>query len=597
MDLMSEFLALNFDVSSSPEIKIKSLSEEAHRSGWGIGWYPNDDYSSMIIKEPTQSGTNELNQVISEWDNFYSTIFMCKAKGIARTYTTHDIQPFSWSYAGKDWMFLHNGEISKDKLASMHDDKSGFLSPKGNSDSELLFCYLLGKINSYNARSLSELNPSDLLAWLREIDAFSTIDIVLTDHQSIAVYHGRNSQKNIFYKRFLPLLDALFLQMTATDISMPDHMDQNNTMLIFNSEVIDGLEQTQMNQGELIIARRGAIVWTSNSNQNFNYSTIQETQNKQRNISKNIPKNTVLNLKSIVEDIDGNKLEYKSYNIFHKTVYNYHKFVKHSTHNIRLIPIDDWLQEVTHSEVKLSVDSELVNYEDVFGNHNIYCNISQPYKSLEIACQSKVRVYGFSNDTYSGLIRKTSLPLVWMPWQRQMMSPYLLPPELPENQLRTLTDYGLSFCERNDYNLIETLKDINRSIFNDYLYKQGVTNIGTTPFETYQNRVGVCQDFTNLLICLAQLLGIPARYRMGYVFTGSNYTNKEQSDATHAWAEVYVPMIGWIGLDPTNGTVVKQDHIKVACGRSSKDATPTSGTIMKGGGKETLSIEVKVTID
>ncbi len=42
----------------------------------------------------------------------------------------------------------------------------------------------------------------------------------------------------------------------------------------------------------------------------------------------------------------------------------------------------------------------------------------------------------------------------------------------------------------------------------------------TTPFEVYVNRRGVCQDFTNLIICLARLLGVPARYVCGYIYTG-----------------------------------------------------------------------------
>jgi transglutaminase-like putative cysteine protease len=104
----------------------------------------------------------------------------------------------------------------------------------------------------------------------------------------------------------------------------------------------------------------------------------------------------------------------------------------------------------------------------------------------------------------------------------------------------------------------------------------------------------VCQDFANLFICLARLLSIPARYRMGYIYTGVNYENTIQSEASHAWAEVYLPYVGWRGFDPTNGCMAGQDHIRVACGRNYLDATPTSGTIFKGGGKETLTVSVKI---
>jgi transglutaminase-like putative cysteine protease len=181
-----------------------------------------------------------------------------------------------------------------------------------------------------------------------------------------------------------------------------------------------------------------------------------------------------------------------------------------------------------------------------------------------------------------------------MPWQRQMMMPYLLPQELPETQLDELTSYAMSFVERNDGNLMQVLKDINLSIYRDYQYVQGTTSLSTTPFDVYTTRKGVCQDFANLFICLARLLSIPARYRMGYIYTGVNYENTIQSEASHAWAEVYLPYIGWRGFDPTNGCMAGQDHIRVACGRNYLDATPTSGTIFKGGGKETLSVTVKI---
>jgi len=90
---------------------------------------------------------------------------------------------------------------------------------------------------------------------------------------------------------------------------------------------------------------------------------------------------------------------------------------------------------------------------------------------------------------------RSSLPLVWMPWQRQILQPFLLPPELPESELAELTEYAMSFAQRNDYELLDTLLDLNATIFTDYQYKQGATNLATTAFEVYANRRGVCQDF------------------------------------------------------------------------------------------------------
>jgi transglutaminase-like putative cysteine protease len=152
----------------------------------------------------------------------------------------------------------------------------------------------------------------------------------------------------------------------------------------------------------------------------------------------------------------------------------------------------------------------------------------------------------------------------------------------------------MGFAQRNDYDLLDTLLDMNQTIREDYSYATGATNIFTTPFDVYQNRRGVCQDFANLFICLARLLNLPARYRVGYIYTGADYANKAQGDASHAWAELYLPGAGWVGFDPTNGCITGLDHVRVACGRNYLDATPTSGTIFKGGGPEGLTVSVKV---
>jgi transglutaminase-like putative cysteine protease len=136
---------------------------------------------------------------------------------------------------------------------------------------------------------------------------------------------------------------------------------------------------------------------------------------------------------------------------------------------------------------------------------------------------------------------------------------------------------------------------MNASIFVDYQYKSGSTSLSTTAFDVFANRRGVCQDFANLFICLARLIGVPARYACGYLYTGPQHPNSRMADASHAWVQVYLPEVGWRGFDPTNGVLTQTDHVRVAVGRNYTDATPTSGTIYVGGGGETLQVEVRLT--
>jgi transglutaminase-like putative cysteine protease len=279
----------------------------------------------------------------------------------------------------------------------------------------------------------------------------------------------------------------------------------------------------------------------------------------------------------------------------HETRYLYNTPVERSVSRLRLCPTTDTEQHLLEHELTVSTGGKLHTFEDVFGNITSTVEVTKPYTELLVVSYSKVQIVPrmnlFPPDT------RTTLPLVWMPWQREMMSPFLLPPELPESQLEELTAFAMSFAKRQDYELVPTLLDFNSTIRRDFAYVSASTHLGTTPFEVYVNRRGVCQDFANLFICLARLLGVPARYRVGYIHTGADYDNQIQSEASHAWVEVYLPMIGWRGFDPTNGCLAGADHVRVATGRNFIDATPTSGTIYKGGGMETLSVNVTVTRD
>lgn len=278
--------------------------------------------------------------------------------------------------------------------------------------------------------------------------------------------------------------------------------------------------------------------------------------------------------------------------ISHTTSYTYDTPVERSSHVFRLSPVHGPLQRVLAHEVKVSAAGTRYSFEDVFGNEAIGFEVSKPYIQLTISARSVVEVRT-ALDRPELLPAHHRWPLVWMPWQQQMLTPYLLPSELPENQLRQLGEYARSFADRNDQALLATLDDLNATIHRDFAYTPGFTTVETTPFQVFTTRAGVCQDFANLFICVARLLDVPARYRVGYLYTGTDYANTIQADASHAWVEVYLPFMGWRGYDPTNGVAVGADHVRVATGRNYRDATPTSGVVLRGGGGERLALEVR----
>lgn len=284
------------------------------------------------------------------------------------------------------------------------------------------------------------------------------------------------------------------------------------------------------------------------------------------------------------------------YSIEHVTKYTYSDTVHHSKHLFRLLPGVDLSQAIIDFKFDVSVPgAELSNFSGVFGNNASFLEIKSPYKELVITSKSIIAVSNI--DLKMDLLHQSrTVPLIWMPWDKVMMDAYLQAPELSEPELFVLAEYAMSFVARNHNDILAILDDINQTIYKEYTYIDNITDFNTTAFDVFVHKQGVCQDFANLFICLARLLNIPARYRVGYIYTGENYTNHAQGDESHAWVEVFLPYLGWIGYDPTNGTMAGTDHIKVACGRYYRDATPTSGAIFNTDPEveETLDTSVKV---
>jgi transglutaminase-like putative cysteine protease len=103
----------------------------------------------------------------------------------------------------------------------------------------------------------------------------------------------------------------------------------------------------------------------------------------------------------------------------------------------------------------------------------------------------------------------------------------------------------------------------------------------------------VCQDFAHIMIAICRSWGLPARYVSGYLFTDRKHADRSDPDATHAWVEVFLPSLRWVGFDPTNNVLAGERHITVAIGRDYADVPPSRG-VYKGEAESRLGVAVSV---
>jgi transglutaminase-like putative cysteine protease len=172
--------------------------------------------------------------------------------------------------------------------------------------------------------------------------------------------------------------------------------------------------------------------------------------------------------------------------------------------------------------------------------------------------------------------------------QKEAISPrvYLRPTAAtqPSRALVELGEAALAAAPGDDLGRAHALA---AAVSEAIAYEAGATEATTTAAEALDLGRGVCQDMAHALIAVAQGAGLPARYVTGYLLAG------EGGDAGHAWAEIFVEGLGWVGFDAANRCCPDERYVRLGSGRDAREAAPIRG-LARGGGAEALDVAVQV---
>ncbi len=139
-------------------------------------------------------------------------------------------------------------------------------------------------------------------------------------------------------------------------------------------------------------------------------------------------------------------------------------------------------------------------------------------------------------------------------------------------------------------NPLDRAHALARAVTEAIPYRSGKTVADTTAAEALELGEGVCQDQAHALIAIARAADVPGRYVSGYLHASSD---GRMHEASHAWAELWVDDIGWVGFDAANACCPDDKYVRLASGIDSVNAAPIRGMAL-GGGTEHLDVNVKV---
>ncbi|QDU30835.1 hypothetical protein ETAA8_59840 [Anatilimnocola aggregata] len=259
--------------------------------------------------------------------------------------------------------------------------------------------------------------------------------------------------------------------------------------------------------------------------------------------------------------------------IEHGTTYTYRRPVSFGQHRLVLRPREGHDLRVESMSLEIFPAHRLVWARDVYSNSVAIVDFTEEANRLEVLSNIIVE--------RSGKFPREDLHEPWrIPW----------PVTYDERELPIVNGYrNVSYYDdRNDVRQwmqqhdsltratdAESLLMCLCELINSQIrYQRRMVKGVQSPSQTLTIRSGSCRDMAVLMMDAARLLGLSARFASGYLDCPAAEAGRA---AMHAWTEVYLPVLGWRGFDPTIGEPCSLKHIVVGVSHHPRGVMPISG--------------------
>ncbi len=281
------------------------------------------------------------------------------------------------------------------------------------------------------------------------------------------------------------------------------------------------------------------------------------------------------------------------YAITHLTHFAYESAVLDSHMEVRMHPLTDSRQTCLAYAVRIDPRARPHSYLDYLGNAVDCFSVPGRHQALTVIASSEVQVERAPQPPAS------LDPLAWAEvdeWSRRDAHWDLRQPSARAAWSPALTAYAEAVAgDARSVDPLIAVRRISAAVHRDFAYAPNTTSVDTTIDEVLTARRGVCQDLSHVTLGVLRRLGLPARYVSGYIAPAiDGDAGVAPSNATHAWVEVLLPGLDWLGFDPTNDCVADERHIRVAVGRDYADVPPTRG-VHKGDAASTLTVSITIS--
>jgi transglutaminase-like putative cysteine protease len=243
---------------------------------------------------------------------------------------------------------------------------------------------------------------------------------------------------------------------------------------------------------------------------------------------------------------------------------------------LRLTPRNHEGQYIMGWRIDVSADARLNAHEDAFGNLIHVFTADGPFAELSLKVDGEVETQS-TNGVVNGTVER--------------FPPTLFLRDTPSTQAdASIRDFALDARAASNGDIVAELHALLDRLHDGTIRESDAAQpAAATAAEAFARKRGGTRELTHIFIGAARSLQIPARYVAGYLCIDGD----AEQEVGHAWAEAFVPGLGWVGFDPANGVCPTDAHVRIAIGLDALGAAPVRGTRF-GAGAETLAVAIKV---